>query len=136
MADARFTGSGLIFSRKPWCLILICIFAVPFTACATKHTATTPNITDQAAVGSIRFFQHVISRVDGDRCNMIPSCSQYAVEAISKHGVLIGWIMTCDRLIRCGRDEVQRSPMVIRGDETYCVDSLENNDFWWYHRQP
>jgi len=45
-----------------------------------------------------------ISPVDGDRCRMSPSCSHYSREALTKHGVLKGLLMTLDRLQRCGYD--------------------------------
>ncbi len=45
-----------------------------------------------------------ISPVDGDRCRMRPSCSHYSREALTKHGVLKGMLMTLDRLQRCGYD--------------------------------
>ena len=45
----------------------------------------------------------------------------------------MGWIMTCDRLMRCGRDELRLSP-AIRTDANIwkCHDPVKNNDFWWY----
>ena len=40
----------------------------------------------------IRFYRDYISRVDGDRCQMSPTCSQYCNEAIKKHGAFLGWM--------------------------------------------
>lgn len=136
MADAPFTGSGWVHFRKMGGALITGFFIVSLISCSSKHTATDSRRAHNTAVASIRFFQNVISPVDGDRCNMRPSCSQYAIDAVSGHGLLMGWIMSCDRLIRCGRDETGLSPMEIKGDETYCMDPLKNNDFWWYHRQP
>ena len=85
-----------------------------------------------ADTGLIRFFQAHISQVDGDRCPMAPSCSSYARQAFEKHGPLMGWIMTCDRLVRCGRDEVRLAPQVTIQGETYTWDPVEANDFWWF----
>ncbi len=34
-------------------------------------------------------------------CQYTPSCSNFAVESISKHGLLLGTVMTTDRIIRC-----------------------------------
>lgn len=78
----------------------------------------------------------MISPVDGDRCSMVPSCSDYALQAIEKHGFLMGWIMGCDRLMRCGHDELYRSETLVRGGEVYCVDPVSNNDFWWDGKTP
>ena len=34
-------------------------------------------------------------------CRYSPTCSEYAFEAISKHGVFKGIVLTIQRLIRC-----------------------------------
>ncbi len=80
----------------------------------------------------VRFYRKVISPVDSNRCAMTPTCSSYSISAIKKHGALMGWIMTCDRLLRCGRDEVRLSKKKygISG-RRYSYDPVENNDFWW-----
>ncbi len=78
----------------------------------------------------IRFFQIYISPVDGDRCPSYPTCSQYAVEAIRKHGAVAGLVMTFDRLIH-ESDEVHRVPQIRVYDSYRYYDPVENNDFWW-----
>lgn len=79
-----------------------------------------------------KFYRDYISSADGDRCPMSPSCSAYGEQAIRKHGIFMGWIMTCDRLIRCGRDEVHLSETVESGAKRLTLDPVEANDFWWY----
>ncbi len=78
----------------------------------------------------IRMFQTYLSGADGHRCPMRPSCSGYALQAIQRHGSIMGWIMTCDRLMRCGRDELKISPSVKTPHGIRCHDPLDNNDFW------
>lgn len=34
-------------------------------------------------------------------CRHYPTCSNYAIEAISTHGWLKGWFLTIKRLLRC-----------------------------------
>jgi len=88
-------------------------------------------LTGQRAVGGLlRFFQEYISPVDGDRCPSYPTCSQYAQEAVRKHGALIGLVMTFDRLIH-ESDETRRAPLIRAGDSYRYYDPVENNDFWW-----
>ena len=62
---------------------------------------------------------------------MQPTCSQYCMEALKKHGPLLGWIMCSDRLMRCGRDEVKLSAPVWINAEKRIYDPVSNNDFWW-----
>jgi putative component of membrane protein insertase Oxa1/YidC/SpoIIIJ protein YidD len=80
----------------------------------------------------IAFFRRVLSKADGDRCPMHPSCSTYALESLRKHGALVGWVMACDRLLRCGHDEVRLAPSVRTHRGRKAHDPVSNNDFWWW----
>jgi hypothetical protein len=52
------------------------------------------------------------------------------VEAIGRHGVWIGLVMTFDRLIH-ESNEIRQAPLVkVYGSYRY-YDPVENNDFWW-----
>ena len=77
-------------------------------------------------------YRSYISPIDGKNCPMYPSCSKYSLLCFKKHGLIIGWMMTCDRLFRCGRDELRLSPQIRVKGEIKCYDPLESNDFWWY----
>ena len=50
---------------------------------------------------AIKFYQKYISPMKSTKCPYIPTCSQYGVDAISKHGALKGSILTVWRIIRC-----------------------------------
>ncbi len=79
----------------------------------------------------LKFFQKYISKADGDRCPMYPSCSHYAEQAFKRHGAFKGWVLTCDRLLRCGRDEVRLSPKVRSNGRPRTFDPVEANTRWW-----
>jgi putative membrane protein insertion efficiency factor len=49
----------------------------------------------------IRFYQRSISPNTPPRCRFIPTCSQYAYEAINKYGALKGGFLAFKRLLRC-----------------------------------
>lgn len=49
----------------------------------------------------IRFYQGAISPHLPAACRYQPTCSQYAVEAISKHGALRGGWLAVKRIARC-----------------------------------
>lgn len=53
------------------------------------------------AVAPIRLYQRLLSPLLGQRCRYYPSCSSYAVLAISRHGVLRGGWLAAWRLLRC-----------------------------------
>ncbi len=80
--------------------------------------------------GFIRFFQIYISPVDGDRCPSYPTCSQYALQAMRKHGAIMGLIMGFGRLIH-ESDEIHLAPPIRVGDSYRYYDPVEKNDFWW-----
>ncbi|MCG8548842.1 MAG: membrane protein insertion efficiency factor YidD [Desulfobacterales bacterium] len=67
---------------------------------------------------------------------MYPSCSRYCTQAIQKHGFGLGWIMACDRLLRCGRDEVRLSPHIKLNGRNLTFDPVSANDFWWFSPKP
>ena len=70
--------------------------------------------------------------IRGGQCPMYPSCSQYSRQAIARHGLLIGWVMTTDRLLRCGRDETHLSAKIRVDGQLKTYDPLDANDFWWF----
>ena len=49
----------------------------------------------------IRFYQHYISPLRPPSCRFMPTCSAYAVQAITKYGALKGGWLTFKRLLRC-----------------------------------
>lgn len=49
----------------------------------------------------IRGYQKWISPGLPPRCRFTPSCSQYALEAVTKHGALYGSWLAAARLARC-----------------------------------
>ncbi len=79
----------------------------------------------------VTFYQKVISPVDGDRCPMYPTCSQYGVLALRKHGPVIGIIMTADRMMHESGEKAY-VPLIRAGNRLRFYDPVENNDFWWH----
>ena len=111
----------------------IIFMAVMFNLLVGSALAGAPDVdstTQPAAAAPIRFFQKYLSGSDGHRCPMTPSCSSYALQAMQRYGAIKGWIMACDRLMRCGRDELKHSPSVMTRHGLRCQDPVENNAFW------
>lgn len=52
-------------------------------------------------LGAIRFYQRRISPGLPPRCRFIPTCSQYAVQAIEKYGAARGSWLALKRVLRC-----------------------------------
>ena len=49
----------------------------------------------------IRFYQRSISPRHPACCRFIPTCSQYALEAIQRYGALKGGFLALRRILRC-----------------------------------
>ncbi|NMM62034.1 membrane protein insertion efficiency factor YidD [Clostridium sp. P21] len=49
----------------------------------------------------IKLYKKYISPLKGPCCRFYPTCSQYALDALEKHGVLKGGFMAIKRILRC-----------------------------------
>ena len=49
----------------------------------------------------IRFYQYLFRPMLGANCRFAPSCSDYAGEAVRKHGALKGTLLAVRRVLRC-----------------------------------
>ncbi|MGH2913910.1 MAG: membrane protein insertion efficiency factor YidD [Solirubrobacteraceae bacterium] len=58
-------------------------------------------IARRLAVAPIRVYQLVLSPLVGQRCRYYPSCSEYAVQAVQRFGILRGLVLAGWRLLRC-----------------------------------
>jgi putative membrane protein insertion efficiency factor len=52
-------------------------------------------------IGLIKVYQFTLSPFLGKQCRFVPTCSQYGIEAIQKHGALKGSWLTIKRIARC-----------------------------------
>ncbi len=117
--------------QRKFSLILVCL--ILFQACANltsshNHLAVSPNF-------PLRWYQGTLNHLAAVRrgeCPMYPSCSEYCSQAIARHGLALGWMMTADRLMRCGRDEMKLAQRVLADGNWKFYDPVEYNDFWWY----
>jgi putative membrane protein insertion efficiency factor len=51
--------------------------------------------------GLVRVYQWTLSSVLGGQCRFVPSCSEYAIEALNTHGALRGAALAAGRVLRC-----------------------------------
>jgi len=68
------------------------------------------------AIIPIRIYQYSISPLLPTSCRHVPTCSQYAIEALKTHGMLRGTYLAAHRILRChpwgthGYDPVPSKP--------------------------
>ena len=103
------------------------------TAKAPQQSVSTLNRAEGSLNGflqrAVRFYQHDISPVDGPRCPMTPTCSTYALQALDRHGPLLGIFITVDRFYR-EIDPIEHSRPLAQHGYLRFADPLDENDFW------
>ena len=53
-------------------------------------------------IAAVRFYQKNISPYKGgSSCRFIPTCSEYALEALEKYGAIKGSLLAIKRILRC-----------------------------------
>ncbi|MBA4422964.1 MAG: hypothetical protein C0390_07650 [Syntrophus sp. (in: bacteria)] len=149
---APFEGGGRNRPLRPFLVIVITLAAALLWAQTSpadesllrgpgKTIRAKANVTDSAAAhqgvlediaaAPVLFYQRFLSRHWGQSCAYYPSCSNYALLAIRKHGAVIGTMIAFDRL-QHETNEARTSPLILIGGQTRVYDPLENNDYWWY----
>jgi putative membrane protein insertion efficiency factor len=53
------------------------------------------------ALAALRFYKRAVSPLLPQSCRYAPTCSEYAYEAISRHGLVRGCWLAAWRLLRC-----------------------------------
>ena len=49
----------------------------------------------------IKFYQLFISPILGLYCRFTPTCSNYAIESLKKHGLFVGMYLSLTRISKC-----------------------------------
>lgn len=52
-------------------------------------------------VWAVRFYQVSLGLILGGHCRFQPSCSEYMIGAVRKHGAILGAARGCWRICRC-----------------------------------
>jgi uncharacterized protein len=75
----------------------------------------------RALIRLVRAYRLLLSPSIGNACRFEPTCSNYSLQALEKHGALVGTYMTMHRIARCqpfcqgGHDPVpERAPALFR----------------------
>ena len=74
-------------------------------------------------VALVRAYQLTLSGFVGQHCRHVPTCSEYAYEAIARHGLWPGGWMGLFRVMRCG-------PWGTHGIDRV-PERLESRHRWW-----
>ena len=55
----------------------------------------------QVLIALVKFYRKYISPLTPPTCRYVPTCSQYALEALEKYGALKGGWLALKRICRC-----------------------------------
>jgi putative component of membrane protein insertase Oxa1/YidC/SpoIIIJ protein YidD len=85
----------------------------------------------RAVAAMIRFYQNHLRtfRRPGGHCPMHPNCSEFALQAVRKHGTFLGAFIYVDRMWR-EFTEAGQPPLIQVGGRWKHPDPLEKNDWW------
>lgn len=90
----------------------------------------------RAVIYVIQLYRHTISPLRLPTCRFMPTCSQYAVDALSEFGLLRGGWLATVRLLKCGPwhrggwDPIPERPTPTRRDDAHasCAPEDESSE--------
>lgn len=68
----------------------------------TAPSGRSVGVLARGVIAVIEAYRHMISPLRLPSCRFMPTCSQYAVEALSEYGLLRGGWLAMVRLAKCG----------------------------------
>ena len=60
-----------------------------------------PNLLQRGTLSLLRAYKWAISPLFPPACRFVPTCSEYAMEAVERYGAVRGGLMAAARLLRC-----------------------------------
>ncbi|WP_174320874.1 membrane protein insertion efficiency factor YidD [Mycobacterium colombiense] len=65
-------------------------------------TRTTGRAAARGVIFLIQLYRHMVSPLRPATCRFVPTCSQYAVDALNEYGLIRGSWLAAARLAKCG----------------------------------
>lgn len=87
----------------------------------------------RALIFLLMLYKYSLGRFLGGQCRFVPSCSQYAVEVISKFGTIKGTYLAAKRILRCnpfgpkGFDPAPSEYSALKNKRRWGIDLPEAN---------
>jgi putative membrane protein insertion efficiency factor len=69
---------------------------------STAETGRKRSVVVRCVIFAIDLYRHTISPMRLPTCRFSPTCSQYAVEALTEYGLIRGGWLAAVRLLKCG----------------------------------
>jgi len=68
---------------------------------AVVNEALVNNIAQRVVLGLLRAYRRAVSPLLPPACRYVPTCSEYAMEAVERYGAIRGSAMAVWRVLRC-----------------------------------
>src|ERR1700742_2470188 len=69
---------------------------------ARMHAASLGRAGARGLIRVIQLYRHMVSPLRPPTCRFVPTCSQYAVDALTEYGLIRGSWLAAVRLAKCG----------------------------------
>lgn len=91
----------------------------------------------RGVIAAIHLYRHTISPLRLPTCRFMPTCSQYAVDALSEYGLVRGGWLAVVRLAKCGPwhrggwDPIpERHESCARSEDVSGADPAADDEVW------
>ncbi|MBI2441918.1 MAG: membrane protein insertion efficiency factor YidD [Lentisphaerae bacterium] len=134
LAFAFFQGTTCAYGELPWSIAdqhdVVESFDLRPSHPAKLSVSSADSMAETVCFMFLKLYQDGLSSLGTVKCPMHPSCSNYCIQTIRKHGAPIGIMMTAERLIH-EADEKKHAPMIRAYGKLRFFDPVAANDFWW-----
>ena len=103
--------NGVVVAKRglmdlPWEKLIeewlaVCAQAEILSPSCEEEAVRPPSLAAKGGMALVRFYRACISPLFPPCCRFRPTCSQYALEALRKHGFLKGTLLSVWRILRC-----------------------------------
>ena len=73
----------------------------PGPAAPARHPSRPARLLRGLLIGLVRFYQGTLGLMLPDSCRFSPTCSEYFIRAVEKHGAIKGTWLGLRRILRC-----------------------------------
>ena len=100
-----------------------------FQGSCARLMAIAANVPRFTLLTALRAYKYAISPLFLPSCRYVPTCSEYAAEALERHGAIRGTLMATWRLLRCNPFVKGGFDPVVEAHEANRRANADANDF-------
>jgi uncharacterized protein len=90
----------------------------------SKNRIAKYNPLNYLAAGTMYVYQNIISIQLQANCSFHPSCSEFGKHAVDQKGLIMGILLTSDRLLRCNQFADKKAPASFIDSDEKIIDNI------------